>query len=259
MYVSELITGDRSHFLEEARSVLCVQAHPDDFEFFAGGTVAKLARKGCEVIYLTVTDGSRSTTNPRLSPEELTEIRMMEQERAAKILGVKKLMWLGYTDSEFLPSLEARGKIVRAIRQTKPDVLMTLDPWLPYEAHPDHVNTGLVAVQAALFSGFTNVNREHLEEGLEPHTVSTICLAVSARYNTHIDITKTIDLKIKALAEHKSQFQSETETGLGPFEMWENTIKAVAEGFGKEIGMKYAEVFKVLKPLELHCNLSLAP
>nr|MDO8077707.1 PIG-L family deacetylase [Candidatus Freyarchaeota archaeon] len=128
MYVSDLIMGDRVSLLEGAKSVLCVQAHPDDFEFFAGGTVAKLARKGCEVIYLTVTDGSRSTTNPRLSPEELTEIRMMEQERAAKILGVKKLMWLGYTDSEFLPSLEARGKIVRAIRQTKPDVLMTLDP-----------------------------------------------------------------------------------------------------------------------------------
>nr|MDO8079389.1 PIG-L deacetylase family protein [Candidatus Freyarchaeota archaeon] len=258
MYISELITGERAPLLEKAKRALCVQAHPDDFEFFAGGTIAKLAKAGCEITYLTVTDGSRSTTNPNLSPEKLTEIRMEEEERAAKILGVKHLMWLGYTDSEFQPTIEARGKIIRAIRQTKPDVLMTLDPWLPYEAHPDHVNVGLVACRAAMFSGYTNVNREHLDDRLQPHMVSTVCLAISAKYNTYVDITKTIDLKIKALAEHKSQFQSETEMGLGPFEMWEGLIKSVAEGFGKEKGMKYAEVFKVLTPLEMHGNLSLS-
>ncbi len=258
MYISELLTVDRASLLEKAKKVLAVQAHPDDFEFFAGGTIAKLAQRGCEITYLTVTDGSRSTTNPKVTPEKLAETRMEEQEKAAKILGVKHLKWLGYTDSEFQPTLEARGKIIRAIRQTRPDVLMTLDPWLPYEAHPDHVNTGLASCWAAMFSGFTNVNQEHFGEGLEPHQVSTVCLAISAKYNAYVDITETIDLKIKALAQHKSQFQSETEVGLGPFEMWETIIKSVAEGFGRERGMRYAEVFKVLTPLEMHCNLSLA-
>jgi LmbE family N-acetylglucosaminyl deacetylase len=258
MFISKLISVERFSLLENAKRVLCVQAHPDDFEFFAGGTIARLAKVGCEITYLTVTDGSRSTTNPHLSPEKLTEIRMEEEESAAKILGVKHLMWLGYTDSEFQPTIEARGKIIRAIRQTKPDVLMTLDPWLPYEAHPDHVNVGLVACRAALFSGYTNVNREHLDDGLQPHMVSAVCLAVSANYNTYVDITDTLDVKIRALAEHKSQFQSESEKGLGPFEMWEDLIKSTAESFGKEKSMKYAEVFKVLTPLEMHCNLSLS-
>mgnify|MGYP005840693883 CR=1 FL=1 len=258
MFISELITGDRFSLLENAKRVLCVQAHPDDFEFFAGGTIAKLAKVGCQITYLTVTDGSRSTTNPNLSPEKLTEIRMEEEERAAKILGVKHLMWLGYTDSEFQPTIEARGKIIRAIRQTKPDVLMTLDPWLLYEAHPDHVNVGLVACRAAIFSGLTNVNREHLDDGLQPHMVSAICLAASGKYNTYVDITKTLDLKIRALAEHKSQFQSESEKGLVPFEKWEGLIKSVAESLGKEKGVKYAEAFKVLVPLEMHGNLSLS-
>src|SRR5205807_3989992 len=64
--------------------VLVVTAHPDDSEFGAGGTVAKLAREGKEITYAIVTDGSKGSRDRTMTPERLTRIRQAEQGNAAR-------------------------------------------------------------------------------------------------------------------------------------------------------------------------------
>src|SRR4029077_10755982 len=78
--------------------VLGVFAHPDDPEFGAGGSMAKLAMDGAELVYVIVTDGSQGGEDPKQKDSELAAIRQREQRAAAKVLGVKKVEFLGYKD-----------------------------------------------------------------------------------------------------------------------------------------------------------------
>ncbi|MEM0318335.1 MAG: PIG-L deacetylase family protein, partial [Candidatus Nezhaarchaeales archaeon] len=98
------------------RRVLCIQPHPDDCEYGAGATLAELADAGIEITYLTLTDGSKGTLDPSMDPRVLAQIRRLEQERAAQVVGVKKLLWLDYLDGELPYSAEVRSKLIEAIR-----------------------------------------------------------------------------------------------------------------------------------------------
>src|ERR1700751_3371356 len=79
---------------------LVVTAHPDDSEFGAGGTVAKLVKEGCEVTYVIVTNGNKGSGDRSMTPERLATIRADEQRNAARTLGVARVEFLGYPDGE---------------------------------------------------------------------------------------------------------------------------------------------------------------
>src|SRR5437660_11687914 len=104
---------------------MVVSAHPDDPEFGAGGAVAKLAKDGAKVTYVIVTDGSQGGEDPKQKDSELIAIREKEQRAAAKVLGVKKVEFLGYKDGHLAPNLKLRQDIVRMIRKHKPDLVIT--------------------------------------------------------------------------------------------------------------------------------------
>ena len=70
--------------------VLVVSAHPDDPEFSAGGSVAKLAKDGAQVTYVIVTDGSQGGEDPKQKDSDLAGIRQKEQRAAAKVLGISR-------------------------------------------------------------------------------------------------------------------------------------------------------------------------
>ena len=188
--------------------ILVVQAHPDDADFNIGGTVAKWSSEGIEVYYLIVTDGSKGTYDPEMDPRELARIRQEEERRAAEILGVREVEFLGYPDGELiLPSLELREKLIRAIRRVRADYICTLDPWIPYNAHPDHRTVGLVASEAAVFAGMPAFNKEHLEEGLKPVQVSRMYYFATDKPNLLVDVTEYLDRKLKAVLQHRSQVE----------------------------------------------------
>lgn len=231
---------------EGARRVMCVQPHPDDCDLGAGGAVAKLSRAGARIIYVTMTDGSRGTYDPAISPDELARIRMKEQEEAAEVLGVSELVWLGYRDTELAAAPEARNKLITLIRKYRPDLILTVDPWLPYEAHPDHVATGLLTAQAAIFSPLPHVNPNDLKEGLSPYSVPLMAFYWTREPNLFIDITGFLELKLRAIASHRSQFPP------GALEVVEGYLRTYSELMGKRIGVAYAEAFKALPPLYLH-------
>src|SRR5712672_2470776 len=109
-------------------SVLVVSAHPDDPDFGAGGTIAKLAKNGSRVVYAIVTDGSQGGEDPKQKDSELVAIREKEQKAAARVLGVKKVEFLGYKDGHLAPDLKLRHDIVRMIRKHKPELVITHIP-----------------------------------------------------------------------------------------------------------------------------------
>ncbi|RLF18083.1 MAG: PIG-L family deacetylase [Thermoprotei archaeon] len=189
-------------------TILVIQAHPDDADVNIGGTIAKWADEGYDVYYLIVTDGSKGTYNPDMDPKELARIRQEEEKKAAKVLGVKEVFFLGYPDGELiLPSLELREKLIRVIRKLQADFVCTLDPWIDYNAHPDHRTVGIVASEATVFAGMPAFNREHLKEGLKPKQVMKIYYFATDRPNLLVDVTEYIDKKLEAILQHKSQIE----------------------------------------------------
>lgn len=85
-----------------------IAAHPDDPEFLAGGTVARLVREGREVAYVVVTNGNKGSSDRNVTPADVARIRAKEQRRAAAALGVVHVEFLGYEDGELEDTRELR-------------------------------------------------------------------------------------------------------------------------------------------------------
>ena len=195
--------------------VLAVAAHPDDIDFSASGTVARFTKQGAEVYYLVLTDGGSGSKDREMTSSQLRDIRRQEQRAASRELGIKDVFFFDYVDGALVNSPEVRRDIVRVIRRTKPQVVITLDPATLYVAergminHPDHRAAG----QATLDAVFP-LARDHMsfpelynDEGLEPHTVATALLvSFDGRANYHVNIRDTLADKLRAIAAHDSQF-----------------------------------------------------
>lgn len=196
------------------RRVLGVFAHPDDAEFFAGGTFAKWAADGAEITFVLATSGDKGSADLEMTSETLAKIREEESRNAAKVLGVCDVVFLRYIDGELFPTLELRRDITRMIRLKKPDVIVTLDPtryWYGTRSinHPDHRAIGAATLEAVFPTARDRLNFIELErdEGLEPHKCLTVYIAGAEEPTMTIDVTACIDTQIKALLEHKTQIK----------------------------------------------------
>ena len=190
----------------EAAQVMVVTPHPDDAEYGVAGTVARWAREGKSIVYVVCTSGEKGTSNRNMKPEEVAAIREQEQLAAAKILGVREVIFLHYPDQALEDTPEFRKEIVRQIRMYRPETLITADPYRRYLWHRDHRITGWVTLDAIF-----PYARDHLaypdllEQGLEPHKVKEVLLWGTEDPNYRSNITDTFDIKIAALRCHKSQ------------------------------------------------------
>jgi LmbE family N-acetylglucosaminyl deacetylase len=193
------------------KEILVILAHPDDPEFFLGGTIARWVAERHTVRYVLLTKGEKGAVDQSISPGELSVLRVQEQNDAANVLGVKSVEFLDYFDGEILPDLEMRQQIVRAIRKYRPNILVTCDPGLLFPRidsinHPDHRYTGLVVLDAVFpAAGNRLYFPQLLEEGLLPHEVDEVWLSLTGRPNVLLDVTKYWQKKISALRCHKSQ------------------------------------------------------
>jgi LmbE family N-acetylglucosaminyl deacetylase len=228
--------------------VLVVSAHPDDPEFGAGGSVAKLAKDGARVTYVICTDGSQGGEDPDQKDSELAAIREKEQRAAARVLGVKKVEFLGYKDGHLAPDLKLRHDIVRMIRKHKPELVITHLPGRLLDApmggsHPDHIAVG-EATFAAVYPDSRNPRafRGLLKEGLQPHEVKEVWVPYWTSGDFFVDISTTLDLKMQALKKHKSQVAK-------PGREWdfEKFMRRRHREVGKKAGYRYAESFKRIK------------
>jgi LmbE family N-acetylglucosaminyl deacetylase len=225
---------------------MVIYAHPDDAEFGVAGTVAKWAKAGVEVTYCMITNGASGSQDPDMTREKLRDIRYAEQREAAKLLGVKNVVFLGYEDGYLYPTLEVRKDVARQVRKYKPDVIITMDPRfrvadMGYVNHPDHIAAGEVALRTINPDASTRQMFPELwrDEKLEPHKPKALFLETFFEDAEIVDISAVMDLKIKALLVHKSQ--------LGPDAV--DMVRGWAQRSGKAAGYKYAESFKVI-PLD---------
>jgi LmbE family N-acetylglucosaminyl deacetylase len=193
---------------------MSIHAHPDDQEFTVAGTLAKWARAGSRVITVCLTSGGAGSNQftPRdMTPELLLPIREEEQRNACRVLGVEEVIFLGYRDGALEPTLALRRDVTRLIRRHRPTAIVCGDPTVRYYGnvylnHPDHRAAGDVALDALYPAAGTRfIFPELLDEGLEPHEVRLVFIHGAERPDTFIDIADTLDAKLRALKEHRSQ------------------------------------------------------
>src|SRR6266536_5969883 len=111
------------------QSVLVVIAHPDDAEFWLGGTIAGWTAAGTEVSYVVLTDGEAGGFDPAIPRADIPKIRRAEQEKAAAVLGVSDVHFLGLPEGGLLhPGRELHVELVRAIRRVRPQRIVTWSP-----------------------------------------------------------------------------------------------------------------------------------
>lgn len=234
---------------DDVKRVMVVSAHPDDAEFGAGGTVAKWAREGKEIVYVLATRGEKGSARADMTSERLAQIREQEQRAAAGRLGVKEVVFLGHIDGEVEPSQQLRRDITHEIRRWRPDLVICQNPTTfyvnGYINHPDHRAVGEATLAAVFPIARDRLNfPEHEAEGLEPHKVKYVYMNISPDADTFIDITDTMDVKIDALWEHESQFDDPEGLGERIKERSAETAERAREQ-GADVD-KYAEAFKLI-------------
>ena len=186
--------------------VMLVMAHPDDAEFSSAGTMAKWAAAGMEITYVIITSGDKGSDDPDMTPEKLVEIREEEQRAAARVLGVKEVIYLRCPDGGVDDTPELREKIVRLMRVHQPDTLVTMDPLRRYNQHRDHRMAGTVALDAAFpYSRSHLYYPQHIAEGLRPCKIYEAYIAGAENSNVEVNISETFEKKIQALRCHVSQ------------------------------------------------------
>jgi LmbE family N-acetylglucosaminyl deacetylase len=195
----------------EIERALVGVAHPDDVDFWAGGTVACWTSAGITVTYCVLTDGDSGGFDPRIPRSAIPDIRRDEQEAAARELGVSDVRFFGYPDGRLEPSYALRRDIARVIRQVRPARVLTWTPewsWRRFHRnHPDHRAVG-EAVLGAVFPDARNpfAHPELLrDDGLEPWEVNEVWLMGAPIPNHYVDITNALDRKLAALRAHPSQ------------------------------------------------------
>lgn len=215
---------------------LIVIPHPDDAEFGIAGTVARWVREGKDVVYVNCTNGDKGTSDPEMTPARLAKIREEEQLAAAKVLGVREVVFLRYPDQELEDAPPFRKDIVRAIRQFKPEIVATSDPHRRYISHRDHRITGQVTLDAVYPTARDLlVFPELIKEGFQPHRVKEVLLwgAEAEDTNYYSDIADTFDLKVAALRCHKTQLGNSQSPEF--LERMKGRAKSQAQGTGYEL------------------------
>ncbi len=225
---------------ELPRRAMAIFAHPDDADFGCSATVALWADLGVHITYCLLTSGNKGTHDLEMPPAELERIREREQRAAGKILGVSEFVFLRHGDGELEVSMALRGEVCRVVREHKPDIVFTQDPWRPYQIHPDHRVAGWSAIDGVIAA------RDHLffpeqlgRGGLTHHRVPRVLLFGTIEPNVWFDVSSTIDRKIAALKAHASQIPRPPEL--------ERRMREWAAAAGRAWGLEAAEGFRLLE------------
>ena len=236
--------------LREAKRILAIQPHYDDNDIGAGGALAALAAGGAEVDYLTVTDDLVGVLDATLSDEEATARLRSEQESAGTEIGVKRQFWLGFPDAGDYDHHTLRREIIRHIRMLRPDFLFSVDPWLPYESHGDHLKTGRAVTEAALLYGFPRLATDpEVDRDYQSHTLLGIALYFTLKPNQIFDISEFRERKHRSIDAYRAQFTPES------IEQLHRGLDFVERNCAEGKAFSHGEALKVLSPAQLHCGL----
>jgi LmbE family N-acetylglucosaminyl deacetylase len=231
----------RDELIEPLERALVIFSHPDDAEFSAAATIARLTAAGARVDYVVTTDGGKGTEDPGVTSAQLTATREAEQRAAADRLGVSEIVHLGYPDGYLTPSLDLRRDIVRQIRRFRPELVIAQNPVRrqdgnPFIGHPDHLATGEATLAAVYPAARDRLNfPELIEEGLEPWKVRQVLVSGVEQPNLFLDVSGTFKICLEALMCHVSQIADPTGV--------EERVRQRAAEVGEPVGLPLANAF----------------
>ena len=197
------------------KKLLCVFAHPDDEAFGPGGTIAKYAREGVEIHVLCATkgEGGRWEESSKLKAQssKLDDVRSQELLDSAKVLGIKRVEFLGYRDGTLCNANyhEIAAKVQKKMEEFEPQVVMTFDR-LGVSGHIDHMAMAMMTTYAYKKYGKSQklyyyclkkpIDADernyfiYFPEGYDESVITTV-----------IDTKEMWDIRVKAMGEHRSQ------------------------------------------------------
>jgi LmbE family N-acetylglucosaminyl deacetylase len=226
--------------LEEVPArVLAVYAHPDDPDISCGGSLAKWARNGSEIHVVICAAGDKGSSDPQARRQSVVEQRTSEARQAAGILNVAGLHLLGRPDGEFDNDLELRCDLVRLMRAHRPDAVVCPDPTAVFFGahhynHRDHRIVGWATLDAAAPASGSTL---YFPDAGAAHPIPVALLSGSLEANVWVDITTTIDDKLRAVACHESQL-------LDANDWFASALRDGAQHAGNQAGVAYAEAFR---------------
>ena len=206
-------------------SILIFGPHPDDQELGMGGTVAKLVGQGHKVHLVDMTNGEPT-------PHGSVETRARESAAAAKILGVERTL-VGLKNREVVHTIDARHKVAAVIRAHRPNWIFV--PY-PIDAHPDHVAVTRICEDARFDAKLTKSDIPG-EPWHPKRIIYYYCTHLRMNFQPTfcIDISDTVETKMKAVAAYESQFSHVPALP--------EMVKTLTGYFGGRIGTAHAEPF----------------
>jgi LmbE family N-acetylglucosaminyl deacetylase len=236
--------------MHDERSLMVVHAHPDDESIGTGGILAKYAEEGIKTVLVYCTRGEAGELlNPDFVPPspglKIEDIRMLELEKALKILGVTSVHFLGYRDSGMAGNpanhhpqafaeanvREAADKLAEIICRERPSVMVTYNE-RGFYGHPDHIMANRVSLQAfrtandpgfkcgnglepwrpdrlyyiaAPISRLRLINQLAQERGEKPRFDPEVLGTPDDEITTVIDVREYLPRKMEAINCHQSQ------------------------------------------------------
>jgi N-acetylglucosamine malate deacetylase 1 len=228
--------------------VLVFAAHPDDAELAMGGTIAKLTSSNYKVGIIDLTRGELGTRGS-------ADIRQKEAFEAAIILKTAFRENLYMPDGNITVNQENLIKVIMTIRKYKPKIVFA-----PYfnDRHPDHIDTSILIKRAMFYSGLQKIktfNKEVPQHPYRPKKLFYYMQTYTFKPSFIVDISRTFDLKMKAIQCYATQFHNpkslEPETFISRPEFL-SYIKSRAVSNGFKIGKIYGEAFFCEEEIELN-------
>ena len=218
---------------------MAVYAHPDDADVAAGGVMAHWASQGCAVHLVVVCDGSKGAHGTHANPQRLREVRRAELQLAADLMAVHEVHVLEVPDGDVTNSDELRSTLVTLIRRVRPEVVLGPDPTATffggvYVNHRDHRETGWALLDAVAPAAAMPL---YYPDAGETHQVQWLLLSGTHEPDVAIDVSSTIDIKVKAVLAHHSQTGDDAQ-GVN------DVVRGRASQAGRALGLSFAEAFR---------------
>ncbi len=210
---------------------MVVSPHADDAAAFCGGTLAKLADQGANLLLVRVTDDSRDSVG--LSVKETITRNRDQLSRAAAILGINGIIELGFETDTLadVPLGRLRERFVYLFRKHRPYAVFSFDPYGLYENNQDHIRVAIAVDEAYWVSCFDKHHPEHFQEGLEPFSVYERWYFARQLQNvTHYEeITEYMEKKVEALCTHREMMRNTLNQYRLQSRTWGKTIPWLEE------------------------------
>lgn len=222
--------------MEFGKKVLIVAAHPDDEILGVGGSISIMKKSGAEVHSLVVTDGSSTQYEGQ---EEILIEKHKEAERSARIAGVDRLIQWNFPDMRLdsVDHVDLNIALEKLISEEKYDTVLCQEVGDINKDHREVFQSVSVAVRPHPFQSVKLFMSYYVNSSSE---WGVILNSNGFRPNVFVDITSSIQTKLAAMTEYKSELRDY------PHPRSIEAIENSAKYFGNMVGYKFAEPYRLV-------------